>query len=60
MTGELNGAVGMLPVAFVDTIPSSLPLKGAEKEQDVGVVSTVPAAKVTVVMTWLIVWGVRE
>ena len=57
MTGDLNGAVGMLPVAFVDTIPSSLPLKGAEKEQDVGVVSTVPAEKVTVVMTWLVLCG---
>ena len=57
MTGDLNGAVGMLPVAFVYTIPSSLPLKGAEKEQDVGVVSTVPAEKVTVVMTWLVLCG---
>ena len=48
LTGELNGAIGIFPVSFVDNIPNDLPLK--EKGQDVGVASTVPTEKAATVL----------
>eukprot|EP00731_Ephydatia_muelleri_P027528 Em0019g401a len=62
LRGRLGGKEGLFPAQFVEIkIDLHLQLlkfpQGAEKEQDVGVVSTVPAEKVTVVMTWLVLCG---